>query len=393
MALPRVEIQVQNGGLGRVANTDDAVVGLVLGGIAATNLAQNVAARVFSVAGAEVLGIGATTHAAAHEQIVAFYDSVGGDAPLWIVLVPDTTTASAVVATNGPLEKVLAAAGGAVTLAGFSIKRAAGYAPGSGWLDYDIETVAAAAQLLAARFASSFAPVRIVLEGSYLNATKLNAGDALPVLRGIGERVSVFVGAENAGDRHAAMGRLLGWLAADSVEANAGKVKRGAFAGVGYLTTGVGVDSYVTSQMASLHDAAIMTFRRYVGVGGVYISDDPTLAATTSDFTSLARGRVIDKAIRLTYLTYVNEINDTIEITPKGTLSPTKVSYLEERIENALRLRMTALGNISSARCLIDPAQDVLATDQIVIEVRIIPLGYLKEIVVKLGFENPAQNA
>ncbi len=389
MALPKVDIQIQNGGLGRVANTDDSVCALVLSGPAATSLAQNVGARVFSLAGAEALGITSASHAHAHAQIGAFF-AIATGASLWIILTPDTTTAANVYATNGPADKLLAAAAGAVTLLGHSIKRAAGYAPGSDYFDYDVAAVAGAAQTLAVRYANSFAPVRIILDGSYLNPTKFNAGDALPNLRGVGDRVSVFVGAEAANDRHAAMGRLMGWLASSTVEANIGRVKRGAFMGTGYLTTGVAVGSYVEAQVASLHNAAIVALRSYVGVGGNYITDDPTLAATTSDFGSLARGRVIDKAIRLTYITYVNEINDSIEITDAGKLSPTKVSYLEDIIEDTLNLRMVAAGNASSARAVIDPNQNILATDKIEIEVRIVPVGYLKEIVVKLGFENPA---
>lgn len=389
MALPKVQINLTNG-LGRVADTDDVVCGMVLGGITATGLAQNVGARVFGLAGAEALGITAATHAHAHGQLSTFFN-VAGNVAIWILLVPDTTTHAAMVATNGPMDRLLAAANGAITLASYSIKRAGGYTPGALYFDYDIAAVGAAAQTLANRYATEFAPVRIVLEGSYLNGTKFDAGDALPTLAGVGDRVAVFCGAENTGDRHAAMGRLLGWYASHAVHVNPGQVDLGAFLGTGYLTTGVNVRSYALSQLGSVHDAKIMTLRYFVGKGGVYVTDDPSFAAATSDFTSLARGLVMDKAIRLTYLTYVEQVNSTIEITDDGKLSPTKVSALEDKIERALALRMTAEGNISSARAVIDPNQDVLATDKIVISVYIIPLGYLKEIVVNLQFENPAQ--
>jgi hypothetical protein len=94
MALPKVDIQVSSGGLGRVANTEDFVCALVLGGIAAASLAQNVAARVFSLAGAVALGITPSTHAHAHQQISNFFALAGNNAKLWIMLVPDTTTAT-----------------------------------------------------------------------------------------------------------------------------------------------------------------------------------------------------------------------------------------------------------------------------------------------------------
>lgn len=378
-----------NGGLGRVATTTD-VCALVLSGPAALGLPQNTPARLFSVQGAEALGITSTSHPHAHAQISAFFGLANG-AGLWIALVPDTTLVSAVVGTAGAMEVLLNAAIDTITLAGVSIRRAVGYAPGAGYFDYDLAAVANQAQTMAQLYAAKYAPLRIVLDGSYLNGAKYSAGDALPALAGVGDRVCVFAGAEAEGDRHAAMGRLMGWLASAPIHESAGRVKRGAFAGLGYLTTGVAIDKYQDAQIDALHQAGIMALRRFAGKGGAYITNGVTLAANTSDFKLLALGRVIDKAIRLSYLTYVDEINETVEITAEGKLAPTRVSYLEDRIENALRLRMTAEGNISSARCLIDPKQDVLATSRIEVQVRIIPLGYLEEIVVKLGFENPAQ--
>ena len=393
MSLPKVEIQVLSNSLGRVATVQDSVCALVLGGAAATSLAQNTAARVFSVKAAEALGIIASTHPHAYTQISNFFAVAGTEAELWIMLVPDTTLATAIISSTGPLYSLVAAAAGRVTLAGFSIKRQSGYTPGSGYFDYDVAAVAAAAQTIAQGFADAFAPLRIILEGSYLNATKFNAGDAFPEYHNIGDRVSVFCGAANAGDKHADMGRFLGWLATETVEVHPAKVKRGAYLGAGYLTTGVAVEKYVTAQLQSISDAGIISLRYFVGMGGAYITDDPTLAATTSDFASLARGRVIDKAIRLTYITYINELNETIDITEIGKIAPTQVAYLRSVIERSLKENMVATGNISAATCYINPNQNVLATDKVEISISLLPRGYAKYITVQLGFTNPANQA
>lgn len=393
MALPNVQIDILSSGLGRVATVTDTVSALVLSGVAATSLAQNAAARVFSVAGAEALGIVATTHAHAYAQISDFFAVAGTDAELWIMLVPDTTTAAAIVAANGPLYNLIAASAGRVTLAGFSMKRAGGYSPGSNYFDYDVAAVGALAQTIAVGFYNVYAPLRIVLEGSYLNATKFGLGDAFPNYANIGDRVAVFCGASNSGDRHACMGRLFGWMASNTVEVHPGRTKSGAFLGQGYLTTGVAIEKYVESQISSLNTALIMALRYHVGLGGAYITDDPTFAASTSDFTSLARGRVIDKAVRLTYATYVGELNDTIDVDDKGYLKKVQIGHLRSIIETTLRENMTAQGNIAAASCYINPNQNVLATDRIEIQLNIRPRGYQKYIVVKLGFENPANQA
>lgn len=390
MVLPNVKIDVLSSSLGRVATVTDTVSALVISGVAATYLAQNVAARVFSLAGAEALGITLATHPHAYTQLSDFFAIAGTDAEIWIMLVPDTTTASAICAANGPLQKLIAASAGRVTLAGFSMKRAGGYTPGSLYFDYDVAAVAALAQTIATAFVTAYAPVRIILEGSYLNATKLDAGDAIPSFVNLGDRVSIFAGASGAGDRHACMGRFFGWLAAETVEVHPGKVKRGAFLGQGYLTTGVAIEKYVEAQISALNTALIIALRYHVGMGGAYITDDPTFSAATSDFTSLARGRVMDKAIRLTYVTYVNELNETVDVDDDGKLKPGIIGHLRSIIETALRLQMVAAGNITAVSCYINPAQNVLANDKVEMEVSMRPRGYSKYITVKLGFENPA---
>lgn len=390
MPLPNVSIEVLSNALGRVATVDDTVVAMVLSGPAATGLAQNVAARVFSVAGAEALGITAALSSHAYTQISDFFALAGTDAELWIMLVPDTTTAAAICAANGPLQRLIAASAGRVTLATFSMKRAGGWNPGSLYFDYDVAAVGALAQTIANGFFLVNAPVRIVLEGSYLNSTKFDAGDAFPNFRAIGDRVAIFCGAANAGDRHACMGRLMGWMAAFSVETHPGRTKSGAFLGQGYLTTGVAIEKYVLSQLSALNDAAIMALRYHIGLGGAYITDDPSFSLVTSDFSSFTRGRVIDKAVRLTYTTYVGELNSTIDIEDDGKLKATQVAYLCSIIETSLRENMTAEGNISDASCFINPNQNVLATDRVEVQLNIRPRGYQKYIKVKLGFENPA---
>lgn len=390
MALPNVKIEVSSNSLGRVATVDDTVCALVLSGPAATSLAQNVAARVFSLTGAEALGITSSTHTHAWGQIGDFFAVSGNEAELWIMLVPDTTTAAQICATNGPLYNVIAASAGRVTLAAFSMRRASGYSPGTAYFDYDLAAVGGLAQTIANGFAALYAPVRIILEGSYLNATKFNTGDAFPAYKGIGDRVAVFCGAQASGDRHACMGRFMGWLAAYSIETHPGRVKNGAFLGQGYLTTGVAIEKYTESQIASLSDAGVMTLRYFNGRGGSYVTDDPTFAASNSDYSSLARGRVMDKAVRLTYVTYTYEVNDTIDVNDDGTLKATQVAYLRAQIETALTEGMVAEGNITAVSCYINPKQNVLANDKIEMQVGIRPKGYKKYITAKLGFTNPA---
>ena len=123
-------------------------------------------------------------------------------------------------------------------------------------------------------------------------------------------------------------------------------------------------------------------------VNGYYFNSDPACVSDTSDYSSLARGRVIDKTIRLAYATFIEEIEDDVEIDENGNLSPPIVKYYQQKIVSAIETSMA--GEISGVECYIDPAQDVLATNKVIVDkLSIRPKGYSTFIDVKLGFDNP----
>lgn len=387
MALPGVSIEIKDGALGRTTATDDGVAAMVLTGIAAAGMALNTPKQVFTLNEAEALGITTATHPHAHGQIADFYDQALSGAELWIVLVAETTLAADVfVAGTGPMDKVLTAAGGRVTIAATSMGRAAGYAPvPTGILDYNVSTVAAAAQTLANAWAAKFGYVRIVLDGTYM----ITPLAAVASMKGAGENVSVFVGASETGKRASSMGRFMGRLARIPVHQSIARVKTGYFSANGALTSGNALSTYSDGQITSLHDAGYIGLRPFMGMFGVYVTDDVTLAGPDSDFSSISRGRVMDKAARLAYQAYVQELNDTVELTKEGLLTPTKVSYLEDVMDRRLKQRLISEGNASDAKTYVNPAQNILATDGLEIVVSVLPLGSLKWIKVKLGFTNP----
>ena len=91
----------------------------------------------------------------------------------------------------------------------------------------------------------------------------------------------------------------------------------------------------------------------------------------------------------MTYRTYTDEVNDEVVINTDGTLSAAYVKSLQSKIETVLNQSMTAEGEISSAKCYIDETQNVLSTNKVEVTISILPVGYAKEINVKLGFANP----
>ncbi|HLZ87668.1 MAG TPA: DUF2586 family protein, partial [Puia sp.] len=118
---------------------------------------------------------------------------------------------------------------------------------------------------------------------------------------------------------------------------------------------------------------------------------DNTATASTDDLSSFARGRIIDKAIRTTYATYVNEINEHFDVDSNGRIPQPVIKYLENEIIQAIEgAEGASLSNADNAvQAYIDPNQNVLSTNTTKVKVRLIPKYYNKEIDVDLGFTNP----
>lgn len=393
MALPGVSLLLQNGGLGLAPLSDDSVVGIVFNGVAATSLALGTSFQGFGLDDFEALGIDAaydtTNTVKVWHTIKEFYDAAGDGAELWIMLVSQATTVEAILTkTNTHAKKLLDDAGGRIRILGVGRNPAGGYSPNTSanQIDLDIVNALTTGQALADDMQAAFKPVRIVLEGYAYTGT----ASGLPNLKAQTKpNMAILIGNSESGAR-SAIGILLGRLAAIPVQRNPGRVKDGALPiTAAYLGTATLESNQGAS--TSIHDKGFITLRTYPGKAGYFFTDDPTAVAATNDYSSLARGRVIDKAIRIAYTTYVEEILDEVEIDPStGYIATVKAKYYQALIENAIGTAMVGENEIVSVAAYVDPTQNVLSTNKICIDIRIVPYGYAKAIEVRLGFTNPA---
>lgn len=392
MALPGIDISVINGALGNNIPTDDGLAGLLLQGPAATGLTLLTPRLITSLAEAESLGIDSdydtTNTVRVWKHISEFYAEAGAGSRLWIMLVSDAVSMANMVNVSQAdyAVKLLNAADGKIRLLGVSRSPASGYtATVTNAIDADVETAITNGHALATQYANSFKPLRIVLEGREYTA---NAGN-LPDLTALDKnRVAVILG-DTVSGKGSAIGLALGRLAAIPVQRNIGRVKSGSLsANAWYYGTSTFADH--EGSIPAIHDKGFIAVRRYVGKAGYYYTDDPTATGPTDDFRTLANGRVIDKAIVLTYTTYAEEILDEVLIDAQGRIETAKAKYYEAIIESAINNNMTANLEISRVRAFVDAEQNVLSTGKITVELRITPVGYAKDIVINLGFENPA---
>lgn len=389
MALPKVSIVLTSGQLGLVAPGADGVVGIVFNSIAASGLALGVSKQGFGLDEFEAVGITAafdtTNTLKVWRQIKEFYDEAGDGAELWVMLVSQATTMTSILdKTQAFAKKLLDDAAGRIKLLGVGRNPAVGYTPSTtaNQIDLDVITALVTGQALADDQLAIFRPINIVVGAYAYTGTTSTLVDLKAQTK---RNISILIGNSESGAR-AAVGLLLGRLASVPVMRNPGRVKDGsvtmtaAFLGTAAFET-------VDSSAIAIHDKGFITLRKYTGKAGYYFSDDPTAVASTDDYSSLARCRVINKAIRIAYATYVEEILDEVEIDPTtGFLSAAKAKYYQSLIERAVNTAMA--GEISGFAAYVDPTQNVLSTNKICIDARIVPFGYAKEIEVSLGFAN-----
>lgn len=143
-----------------------------------------------------------------------------------------------------------------------------------------------------------------------------------------------------------------------------------------------------------LHKNGYIFTTNYDGLeNSIFFSGDQTLSV--GDYRTIARCRVMHKSrrvVRRALLPYVNS-NVEIDVTT-GRLSATAVAKFQNIVIAALDANMvepgTTVPQISGRTCTIDPNQDVLNTDKIDIDYRLIPLGCASVIHVTEGFASTA---
>jgi uncharacterized protein (UPF0297 family) len=393
MGLPGIDINVKADGLGASVSVDDGIMGLILSGPAPSELTISTPAAIFSLQEAEVLGIDADydtdNTVDSYQQIKDFYTFAPKGTELWIMVIPPTTTMeSACDKDNDVVKKLLNAAAGRVKMWGIHRIPDGAYEPTyDDGLDDDVSAAVLVADALCDSFADQFRPCRALIGGLGFQGV---VGDLKDFSLSTNDRVGVVIGSVSE-DGHPAVGFTLGKFASIPVQRKISRVKDGDIGKVSaYMTDGETIETYEAS-MDALHDKGYIFFRTITEKSGYFFSSDPACVSAANDFASLARGRVIDKAIRLTYLTMVEELEDDIDIDASGYIASAVLKDYQNKIKNALETQMA--DNLSTGNPVvveIDPAQNVLATGKVKIDkLAIRPKGYASLIEIDLGFDNP----
>lgn len=389
MALSNVTINLENGNLGRIAQSDDGVAGLILTGAAvAGKLELNRVYLINSTRDIAKLGITAENNPLAHKDLTAFFTETGDGAELYLLVMAQATLLSQMcsIEDGSPLKKLITYAKGRIRLVGFNHLPPAEYSADTTetGIDKDVVTAATAAQSVGDSFAKKVMPFRCLVPAAGWDGKT----DKLYKPReGSTNRVGFVMACDDQVNKTAAVGQMLGRAAKYAVNYSLARVKSGAIASEGWLTNGKTPEE-CDAMLDLLDEAGYIIYRSFPKKNGYYPNDDPMGAPLSDDYSNLNYGRVVDKAMIIAYATFVEEIQDDIETDDDGNIPQEMCSYYEGRINNAVASAMQ--GEISKFTSYVAPAQNVLSIRRMTVACKIRPRGSLRDIIVNLGFENPA---
>lgn len=398
MGLPNVKINIGNGQLGRSATTDDGVAGLVIPATAKPNLPLYTPKQIFSLKEAETLGLTIANDVAeqidAWQQIKEFFDEAGSNAELNIMTYPMERTLTQMcdptnTGTNS-VRTLLDFAEGRITLLaiGRYINPTLVYNQvNQGGIDADVHTAMLKLNVMALEYRDAFSPFSAFMDCRGWNGVVADLTDLRTYSY---EKVTGVLCSSQSGKKSAAMGLVLGRYAKIPVQRSCGRVKDGGVnVAVPAFTDGLILKKFSRAKLDTIHDKGYLFFTNFTGRSGAYFNDDPTCTPQNNDYLTVANNRVIDKALRLMYVTYVGELNDEVSVSADGKIAPTQITYLQQIMANALQTMVDA-GNISDYEVFIDPTQNVIATDKLIVSVKVLPVGHTKFIEGNLSFKNPA---
>ncbi len=388
MGLPGVKITLGSGGLGRVSSSSDGVAGLLLTGSAVEGkLELNKHYQLSSTKDLSTYGVTSENNPLLYREIKSFYGQVGEGAELHLLVAPSTMRLSSMVSmgADSPLSRLIEGAAGRIKIVGVNrLPESPEESDTTEGLDGDVIAACAAAQQSAESFASRIMPFRMLLPAIGWTGDNTFAPNTCSY-----NRVGLVLASEGElnGQYPAAIGMVLGRAAKAEPHQDLGRVKFGSLAPTGYFTNGTtSLEKY--GMAGSLNEAGYIFFVHYPGKNGCYLNGCPMATGETDDYATLNNGRIMDKAMRLAYDTYISEIMDNIAVGEDGKLPNGVCRSFESMIENAVSVQME--GQISSFSAYVNPEQNILSSSRLEVECRLVPLGVLKEINVLLSFSNPS---
>jgi hypothetical protein len=483
--LPKVSILYSNGNLMQDINVLDGIMGLVGTGYSPALL--NNPKTVYNLLDAEAQGFTASAEPVAHRHIKEFYQELGGDQELHIMLVPETVKMSDMLDDTNEegAKKLLRSATGRIRILSVFRKPDNAYDAGENFIDADVEDTLLKSKIFAQARLAELAPIGIIIEGrvanmevlatatytvttagengntveltsdqglgtislgSYTVVTGNTVNDVAAGLRAainlqssstgykasgnnasvvitapVGSGVSAnayelarvvtgtaagtivnFAGGSDSvantlepstfsngfasvllggtlADGSASVGLTLGRLSKYGAHIKIGKVANGPLSASELYIGSKPVKDILA--LDTLHGAGFLSFMKHPGLAGYYFGKDRM--ASTDDYRLMVYRRLIDKAAIVASAVYIQKLEGEVQLEPSGNINTLVLAAMSTEISQQISLSMG--DQISGLEVYINPNQNIIETETLVVKLRLQPLGYTTYINVDLG--------
>lgn len=125
--------------------------------------------------------------------------------------------------------------------------------------------------------------------------------------------------------------------------------------------------------------------KKHVGISGSYFTSSATCVPVTSDYAYIPNNRTILKAIANVRAYLLPQLASPLKVNSDGTLTEDMISFYETLGQRALDV-MVRDSELSAFNIIINPAQNVVSTSNLVVAIELLPIGAARTITVNIGF-------
>jgi len=244
------------------------------------------------------------------------------------------------------------------------------------FLDQDVEAALLASKTLAQYQQSINKPVRILIEG--------RVNDLTAALYAPNTAANGFAGVvlgSNLNDGSGAVALALARVVKYGSHIKIGNGQNGALTIPQAFIGDKALEDFFSEELDAFADAGFIIMHRRDGAAGYYFARDNM--ASADDYNILVHGRVVDKAHRVAVATATPLLETTVRVNADGTINATDAKHLENEIKQQLQSQLA--GQMSDVDVNVPVDTNIINTSTGVIEVSILPLGYLTWIKITIG--------
>lgn len=388
MGLSAVVVNISSAGIGRRPINTDKISGLLFyNSTPPSGFASTAIQKVFSLAQAEGLGIakGSSNYAVEWYHVSEFFRA-NPEGELWIgyFAVPGGSYTFAEITTM-------------CNFAGGEIKQLGVYANALTYAAAQVTTIGALTDAL--RLAGM--PVVVLYAANMAAITAISGWAAIATLRtSTAKGVTVVTSQDGNGAGKAlftskgysitTLGHALGFMSKAAVNQSIGypaqfNASNGVENEVVAMANGDLITALGDTALGSVKDKGYLVMRKYVPkLAGSYYERVPSAVPATDNFAWFDNVRPIDKAIRLVQSALTPQLQAVLVLNANGTLSTSTVGFFLDLAQTPLD-QMVADTEISAGLAQIDPTQNVQATSNLIVTIKIVETATAETITVNIG--------